>query len=118
MVWCVELHPSFEREFDGLAHEVKTELGAKIDRLQQHGPHLARPHADKLSGSRHANMKELRFTASNGQWRVAFAFDPDRKAIVLVAGDKAGRDQRRFYRNLISIADRRFDEHLSRRSRQ
>jgi hypothetical protein len=59
-------------------------------------------------------MKELRFKAAQGQWRAAFALDPNRNAIVLVAGDKAGRDQRRFYRNLISIADRRFDAHLSR----
>jgi len=116
MVWKVDLHPAFERELDDLDQEVRRELAAKIERLRRDGPRLARPHADKLVGSRHANMKELRFSAANGQWRVAFAFDPERKAIVLVAGDKAGRDQRRFYRNLISIADRRFEEHLSRRS--
>lgn len=116
MVWQVELHPAFEQEFDDLDQEVRLELAAKIERLRRDGPRLARPHADKLTGSRHANMKELRFKAANGQWRAAFAFDPKRKAIILVAGDKAGRDQRRFYRNLISIADRRFQEHLSNRS--
>jgi hypothetical protein len=116
MVWPVELHPAFERELNDLDEDVRRELAAKVERLRRDGPRLARPHADQLAGSRHANMKELRFTAANGQWRAAFAFDPERKAIVLVAGDKAGRDQRRFYRNLISIADRRFDEHLLGRS--
>src|SRR5262249_20062689 len=64
--------------------------------------------------SKHANMKELRFDASGGVWRVAFAFDPERKAILLVAGDKSGTAERTFYRRLISVADRRFDVHRAR----
>ena len=52
--------------------------------------------------------------AANGAWRVAFAFDPRRDGVVLVAGDKAGKNQRRFYRSLISRADDRFDAHLQR----
>ncbi|CAK0602435.1 Uncharacterized protein conserved in bacteria [Burkholderia pseudomallei] len=58
-------------------------------------------------------MKELRFSWDNGVWRVAFAFDPKRQAILLVGGDKGGADQRRFYKRLIAVADARFDEHLS-----
>jgi len=57
-------------------------------------------------------MKELRFEADNGVWRIAYAFDPIRKAIVLVAGDKSGVSQKRFYRSLIRKADERFAEHL------
>jgi hypothetical protein len=57
-------------------------------------------------------MKELRFDADGGVWRVAFAFDLKRKAILLAAGDKSGVDQGRFYRDLIRIADGRFDQHL------
>ena len=58
-------------------------------------------------------MKELRFSAADGEWRVAFAFDTRRKAILLVAGDKSGTGERRFYRELIRKADDRFDAHLS-----
>jgi len=58
-------------------------------------------------------MKELRFRADQGVWRAAFALDPDRHAILLVAGDKAGVAQRRFYKALISRADKRFDAHLA-----
>ena len=57
-------------------------------------------------------MKELRFTADDGVWRVAFAFDPKRRGIILVAGDKAGVVQKRFYKALIAKADSRFAEHL------
>jgi hypothetical protein len=59
-------------------------------------------------------MKELRFTAADGVWRVAFAFDPDRCAILLVAGDKSGGSQKRFYKQLIEKADQRFESHLVR----
>ena len=82
--------------------------------LQQFGPQLGRPRVDTLNDSRHANMKELRFSAPGGEWRVAFAFDPRRKAILLVAGDKSGGGEKRFYRELIRRADNRFDAHLTR----
>ena len=57
-------------------------------------------------------MKELRLDAADGVWRVAFAFDPRRKAILLAAGDKSGVNEPRFYRRLIAKADERFDAHL------
>jgi len=59
-------------------------------------------------------MKELRFDADGGVWRVAFAFDPKRNAILLVAGDKSGGGEKRFYKTLLRKADERFDEHLAR----
>ena len=57
-------------------------------------------------------MKELRFKAADGAWRVAFAFDPERHAILLVGGDKSGSSEKRFYRQLLERADRRFQNHL------
>lgn len=59
-------------------------------------------------------MKELRFAAANGARRVAFAFDPRRQAILLVAGDKAGVNQNRFYKSLLAKADQRYGDHLER----
>ena len=114
MSWAVSLHDAFVPEFDEMEEAVQDELLAMLNVLKAAGPQLGRPHADTLSGSRHANMKELRFTAAGGVWRTAFAFDPERKAIVLVADDKAGTAQRRFYKALIAKADRRFDEHLAK----
>ena len=63
-------------------------------------------------------MMELRFSAADGEWRVAFAFDTKRKAVLLVAGDKSGVSQKRFYHALIRKADDRFDIHLARMKRE
>ena len=93
---------------------VQDELLAQAKLIEAFGPTLGRPRADTLKGSRHANMKELRFTAAGGVWRIAFAFDSERKAILLVAGDKSGAGTRRFYQQLIRQADERFDLHLDR----
>ena len=114
MTWEVEFHPAFDPEFDALAPDVQDELLAQAKFIEAFGPTLGRPRADTLKGSRHANMKELRFTVAGGVWRIAFAFDSERKAILLVAGDKAGAGTRRFYQRLIRQADERFDLHLDR----
>ena len=113
MAWDVEFHMQFVPEFGALASEVQDELLAHVAVLEVFGPQLGRPRVDTLSGSRHANMKELRFDAADGVWRFAFAFDPRRRAIVLCGGDKSGGSQRRFYRQLIDTADKRFDSHLA-----
>lgn len=113
MAWSVALHSSFECEFFALQVEVQDEILALMGLLEEFGPHLARPHVDTLKGSKHANLKELRFRAADGVWRVAFAFDPLRKAILLVAGDKSGGSEKRFYQAMIAKADMRFDEHLA-----
>ncbi|BAN56254.1 MULTISPECIES: type II toxin-antitoxin system RelE/ParE family toxin [Pseudomonas] len=97
-----------------LEMEVQDELLAQLQLLACCGPALGRPRVDTLKGSRHSNMKELRFSVGNGVWRIAFAFDPSRFAVLLVAGDKAGISERRFYRSLIERADARFGRHLSR----
>lgn len=114
MGWTVEFHPDFEAEFDALARPVQTAIAARARLIEEFGPQLGRPHVDTLEGSKHANMKELRCRADNGAWRVAFAFDPGRKAVLLVGGDKAGTGERRFYRRLVATADARFDDHLRR----
>jgi hypothetical protein len=116
--WVVEIGDEFELEFDALHEDVQTEILALSRLLQQFGPQLGRPRVDTLNGSRHAKMKELRFSAADGEWRVAFAFDTKRKAILLVAGDKAGVSEKRFYRALIRKADARFDAHLARLKRE
>ena len=116
--WTVEIGDEFEPEFDKLHEDVRTEVLALSRVLQQFGPQLGRPRVDTLNGSRHSNMKELRFSAADGEWRVAFAFDPKGKAILLVAGDKSGMSEKKFYRQLIAKADARFDAHINRPSKR
>jgi len=113
MPWIVEFCNEFEPEFGAMAEEVQDELLAQLKVLERFGPELGRPQVDTLNGSKHANMKELRFKADDGVWRVAFAFDPERKAVLLVGDDKSGGSQKKFYKDLIKTADVRFDRHLS-----
>jgi len=112
--WIIEIGDEFEAEFDALDEDVQDEILALSCLLQRFGPRLGRPRVDTLNGSRHANLKELRLAAADGEWRVLFAFDPRRRAILLVAGDKSGVSEKRFYRSLIQKADERFDAHLAR----
>src|ERR1700731_412456 len=114
MSWTVRFEDEFEREFLALRTEVQDQLLAGARLLADYGPRLGRPYVDTLKGSKHANMKELRFEATGGVWRVAFAFDPRRHGILLVAGDKSGASQARFYKRLIAMADKRFAAHLER----
>ena len=117
MEWDVQYDEAFVAELAEIERQtgasvVREEVAALALLLRQFGPQLRRPHCDTLNGSKHTNMKELRFTLPDGEWRVAFAFDPLRSAILLVAGNKSGTNERRFYRQLIRMADARFDTHL------
>ena len=113
MRWSVCFHPRFKAEFDEFAAAVQDELLASLVLLREYGPSLGRPEVDTLNGSRHVNMKELRFRAAGGVWRVAFAFDPQRNAVLLVAGDKSGTSEKKFYQRLIGKADKRYTQHLN-----
>jgi hypothetical protein len=114
MKWTVAFHDEFEPEFDELSRGVQDELYAEAQFVELLGPETGRPHVDKLHGSSYANMKELRFEAMNDEWRVAFAFDPKRVAILLVAGGKTGVSEKRFYKTLIDKADARYKRHLEK----
>jgi hypothetical protein len=113
MAWTILFHDDFAGEFRQWSREAQRSAAHVIAALEVAGPGLGRPQVDTLQGSKHRNMKELRFATHDGEWRIAFAFDRQRQAILLVGGSKAGMASVRFYRRLIAIADQRFDEHLS-----
>src|SRR5262249_2481238 len=112
MPWVVNFHDEFLPEYEALPLEVRRELLARLTVLRDRGPQLGRPTVDILKGSKHLNMKELRFNR-DGVWRFAFAFDSSREAVILVGGDKQDEDETIFYRNLIQTADRRFTAHIA-----
>lgn len=111
MAWAVEFTDEFERWWEELSEDEQVDVAAKVRLLEELGPALARPHADSVQGSRHPNMKELRVQHSGRPYRVLFAFDPRRCAILLLGGDKTGNA--RWYDENIPIADKLFDEHLA-----
>jgi hypothetical protein len=114
MAWEVVFHDAFHAEFLALPENTQDQMTSVLVALRAFGPRLSRPQTDTLKGSRFANMKELRVSARAGEWRIAYAFDPARRAILLVAGDKSGMSGDLFYRRLIRVADKRFEQHLQR----
>lgn len=90
----------------------REQVVAALELLEEHGPQLGRPLVDTVTASKHRNMKELR-PGSSGRsaLRVLFAFDPERQAVLLIAGDKAGNWQK-WYRKNIPVADALLDQHL------
>jgi len=111
-MWAVSTTDVFDEWFQALDDQERAEIEAKVNLLEMFGPALGRPHADTLNGSRFANMKELRADVPDHTLRIAFAFDPSRAAILLVGGDKRGKPQKPFYRQLIAKADVLYAEHL------
>ncbi len=112
----VEFTDEFEDWWDGLTEEEQDSVAARVELLERHGPNLGRPQADVVRSSRHPNMKELRIQHAGKPYRVLFAFDPARRAILLVGGDKTGND--RWYEEFVPVADRLFDEHLAALKRE
>lgn len=113
-MWDVEVTDQFAEWWDILSFEDQQTVKPAVDMLAQGGPSLGRPLVDTIKGSRHANMKELRAA----MFRVLFAFDPKRTAILLIGGDKRNNTQgargwQDFYTQMIPLADDLFDEHLS-----
>jgi hypothetical protein len=113
-MWNIATTNDFDEWFAELDEDSQTEVIAKVELLKLLGPKLGRPHADTLNGSKHSNMKELRASTAVKVLRIAYAFDPERIGILLVAGDKSGVSQKRFYKQLIAKADKRYDEHLAK----
>jgi hypothetical protein len=110
--WDVRLLADVETWLLALDDDSYDQVAAAIDKLEADGPTLGRPLVDRVQGSRHHNMKELR-PGSTGRTeiRVMFVFDPGRRAVLLVAGNKAG-DWRKWYDRNIPVADGRYDEWL------
>lgn len=113
MSWTVQNHDLFDAEFEMLALDVQDKLLVMALLLKEEGPDLGRPYVDTLKPSEFANMKELRFSVGKSCWRVAFAFDEQRKAILLIAGNKTGANQKKFYKELIKTAEQRMTQHLA-----
>ena len=109
MSWEVETTTAFDEWFATLSEREEDQVVSAIAALRVDGPNLGRPLVDTVKGSRHPNMKELR----RRSFRILFAFDPDRVAVLLVGGNKEGQ-WNRWYRQAIKLADRLLDEHLRR----
>ena len=115
-MWTVERTEQVVEWIKKLDEDAKEAIFKSLLVLREIGPSLGRPHVDTVTRSRHKNMKELRVQNKQRLFRILFAFDYDRKAILLAGGDKRG--DKRFYEKMVPLADAMFDEHLAKRRRQ
>lgn len=109
-MWTVDKTSEVEEWILGLNKNAKEAILTRLLVLRNIGPGLGRPHVDSVYGSKHGNMKELRIKSKRSEYRIFFAFDPTRSAILLIGGDKSGA--KRFYSEMIKKADELYDLHL------
>jgi hypothetical protein len=106
----VEYTDEFEAWWNELTEDEQDSVAAKVQLLEQLGPQLPFPHSSSIRSSRHSHLRELRIQHQGDPYRVLYAFDPRRIAILLTGGCKVGDD--RWYETLVPIADDLYDEHL------
>ena len=110
MAWNVEYTDEFGLWWDSLTVAEQESAAATVGLLAIEGPKLAFPYSSGIHDSKHSHMRELRIQHAGRPYRVLYAFDPRRSAILLIGGDKSGND--RWYDQFVPIADRLYDEHL------
>ncbi|MEX2241290.1 MAG: type II toxin-antitoxin system RelE/ParE family toxin [Burkholderiales bacterium] len=109
--WDVEYTDEFGEWWNGLTEAGQVSVDASVRLLEVCGPHLGHPHSSGIASSRHSRMRELRVQHRGRPYRVLYAFDPRRTAILLIGGDKTGND--RWYEEFVPRADRLYDEHIA-----
>ena len=112
MKWEVLISKEYEKWFNRLPQKHKVAVAIDLQVLKDVGPLLGRPHADQIKGSKFNNLKELRTKVAGCVYRSLFAFDHERKAVILCGGDKKGKNQEKFYKKLILQAELIFEKHL------
>ncbi|SEJ93412.1 hypothetical protein SAMN04488058_1426 [Deinococcus reticulitermitis] len=109
--WEVEYTDELEAWWEALTEDEQDAIAAVVGLLQDDGPNLKFPHSSGISTSRHSHMRELRIQYAGRPYRILYAFDPLRNAILLIGGDKTG--QSRWYEIYVPIADDLYDTHLN-----
>ena len=110
MKYDVEFTDEFEVWWNGLDADEQEDIDACVHMLGERGPHLGYPHSSGIKSSCHNHMRELRIQHAGRPYRVLYAFDPRRVAVLLVGGSKVG--DARWYDRHVPIADRLYDDHL------
>ncbi len=113
-MWNITTADPFDDWYDSLNDKDRENVLVKLHLLHELGPRLSRPHSDTLQGSQFPNMKELRIQSQGRPLRVFYAFDPERQAVLLCAGNKKGKNTKPFYREMIALADEIFQSHLDK----
>ena len=116
MAWEVEFTDEFGSWYGDLAELVQDDIDRTVGLLEAKGPQLPFPYSSGIEGSRHTHLRELRIQSGGEPYRIFYAFDPRRTAILLIGGNKAGDD--RFYDTMVPAADRLYDDYLEEPRRE
>ena len=108
--WEVEYTDELGSWWAGLTEAEQVSIDASVRLLEAKGPTLGFPHSSGVNGSRHGHMRELRVQHQGRPYRLLYAFDPRRNAILLIGGDKTGDE--RWYEVFVPRADDLYDLHL------
>jgi len=114
MTWDVDTTDEYDAWFLEQSEDGQASIRMKVELLTEYGPYLPRPHADTLKGSKLSKLKELRAHTVDHVFRVAFLFDEERKAVLLIGGDKNGKNEKRFYKNLIKQAEKIYQKYRNK----
>ena len=113
MTWIVLVSDEYEGWFLNLTDAEQIDVQAMVDVLEIKGPHLGRPYADTIKGTQKIkNLKELVVQHSGKPYRVFYAFDPKRRAVLLCGGRKDGSRAKQFYKHMVTLAEAEFANHL------
>lgn len=110
MSWEIEFTDEFGNWWDSLSEDEQDSVDVTVKLLEEMGPYLPFPHSSGINGSRHSQMRGLRVQHKGDPYRILYAFDPRRAAILLVGGNKTGDG--RWYEKFVPVADKLYDEHL------
>lgn len=110
MKWEIEYTDEFEAWWTSLSESEQDTVAVSVGQLEQWGPSLRFPHSSGIATSKHDHLRELRVQYKGEPYRVLYAFDPRRMAILLIGGKKTGDD--RWYDTFVPLADQLYDEHL------
>ncbi len=111
MAWDVEYTDEFGDWWGSLSVEEQESVAHSVGLLEIFGPNLNFPHSSGINGSRHSHMRELRVQHEGQPYRVLYAFDPRRNALLLIGGNKTGDN--RWYETHVPIADNLYDDHIA-----
>lgn len=110
-MWEIEFTDEFEEWWIILNEDEQGDVDASVSLLIKEGPNLPFPYSSGITGSKHSHMRELRIQHKGQPYRVLYAFNPKRTAILLLGGNKTGND--RWYKENVPIADKLYDDHLN-----
>jgi hypothetical protein len=105
-MWLIDYTPEYESWFSAQKEEDMVAINAKVILLSEFGPHLGRPYVDTIHGSKYTNLKELRVDYKNAVFRILFFFDKNRNCWLLTGGNKKSKNEKRFYKRIISQAEK------------